>query len=140
MGDAPQQPPRDFGWTLPQRRALIALLSLLLGWMAFRLATNSAHVPDPQPAEGTRAGELATRINPNTADWETLAAIPSLGAKRAREIVARREHLLAASPNRVPFAGPEDLLHIRGIGPATVENIKPYLIFPPGPTTGARVE
>jgi hypothetical protein len=41
------------------------------------------------------------------------------------------------APNLIVFKEPADLAHIRGIGPATVENLKPYLVFPTdSPATG----
>ena len=113
------------------------LLGLLLVYLTVRFVGDRSHVPDPQPPEGTRSGELASRIDPNTADWQTLSAIPTLGPKRAKDIVAFRERVRGASPNTVVFRNPTDLLQIRGIGAATMENLRPYLIFPSDmPTTG----
>ncbi|HSU66801.1 MAG TPA: helix-hairpin-helix domain-containing protein [Tepidisphaeraceae bacterium] len=135
MGDDPSQGEREIGWTLAQRRALIILLVLFFGWLCYRYATNRASVADPQPPQGARASELATRIDPNTADWQTLAAIPGMGEKKARAIVEYRERVHAHIPTAVVFAIPADLQHIRGIGAATVENLQPYLIFPGDPIT-----
>lgn len=130
-----KQRPVEIGWTQPQRNALLALLAVFLVVLMVRFAMNRAYVPDPQPSQGARAGELATRMDPNSADWQMLAAIPTLGEKRAKEIVAYRDRLRAAAPNTIPFKHPTDLLHIRGIGPATIENLKPYLIFPSDSST-----
>lgn len=128
--------PREFGWTPAQRRALLALLAVLLVWLTVQYARHRSFVPDPQPADGSRAGELASRIDPNSADWQTLAAIPTLGPKRAKDIVAYRDRLRSADANGVAFRSGADLLRIRGIGAATVENLRPYLIFPAdSPTT-----
>ena len=128
--------PRELGWTLAQRRALLALLVVLLVWLAVQYARNRSFVPDPPPAEGSRAGELASRIDPNSADWQTLAAIPTLGPKRAKDIVAYRDCLRSTDANGVAYRTAADLLRIRGIGAATVENLRPYLIFPTdSPTT-----
>ena len=121
---------RQFGWTLSQRRALIALLSVFLVALCVRFALNRQYVSDPQPPQGLRAGELASRIDPNVADWQTLAAIPTLGEKRARQIVQYRERMRSANPSPVIFRDPTDLLHIPGIGRATMENLRPYLLFP----------
>jgi hypothetical protein len=132
MTEGSQPEPREWGWNLSQRRALLLLLSILLVVFCVRLAMNRQFVPTPQPPQGVRAGELATRIDANTADWQTLAAIPGLGEKRAKDIVAFRERMLARRPGRRVFERPADLILVRGIGPATVANIEPYLIFPPG--------
>ena len=49
-------------------------------------------------------------------------------AHRSPERVMR---LVREAPGRVVFARREDLLRIKGIGPAMLEALDPYLIFPP---------
>lgn len=102
----------------------------MLAYQAYLLFTRPIHVPDPQLPEGPRAMELEDRIDPNRADWATLAALPTIGEKRARDIVAYREQFIANNPDRPAFARLEDLMNIRGIGEATVAQIEPFLIFP----------
>jgi DNA uptake protein ComE-like DNA-binding protein len=122
-----------FVWTLPQRRALAAFLVLLWVMLAIRYYLNTRFISDPQPQVPDRAAELADRINPNTAEWQDLAALPNLGEKRAKLIVAFRE---ARRSSRNPvFSSADDLLAIRGIGVATVTKLKPYLIFQAAPAT-----
>lgn len=115
-------------WTPSQRAVLIALLGALLLYFVIRLLLNPAYVADPQPLAAPRAGEIEDRIDPNTADWSTLAALPMIGETRAREIVAYREQFLARHPGPA-FARPTDLLRIRGIGMAMLSQIEPYLRF-----------
>jgi hypothetical protein len=112
---------------------LIFLLAAMLVWVGIRLVLNPIYVADPQPLWPARAGELEDRIDPNIADWHTLAALPVIGEKRARQIVAFRESYLSANPGRQAFQQPQDLLRIKGIGPAMLAQIEPYLIF--GATT-----
>ena len=57
-------------------------------------------------------------VNVNTASVETLCHLPEVGPEIARRIVDAR-----------PFAAPEDLLKVKGIGPATLNKIKPRLRF-----------
>jgi hypothetical protein len=125
--DAPR-----FAWTEPQRRVLLVLLTLLLAFLAGRYACNTVYVSDPQPDLPPRHSELADRIDPNTADWQTLAALPGIGEKRAQDIVAYRERKRseAHDPNLVVFDAAGDLLYVRGIGPALLEAMKPHLLFP----------
>jgi hypothetical protein len=126
----PQTTPRDLLWTAPQRRGLIALLAIFTVFLAVQMFRNSVQISDPQPVVGTRAGELASQIDPNVGTWEELAAIPTLGEKRAKAIVAMREQLLARRPNETPFKSIDDLTRVKGIGSATAGNLKPYLVFP----------
>jgi len=137
MGRAIETNSRQIGWTASQRRALIALLFILLVALGVRLALNRHYVSDPHPPQGTRYEELATRIDPNTADWQTLAAIPTLGEKRAKQIVEYRQRMQAGDPNAIVFHAAADLLRIRGIGRATIDNLQSYLIFPPANVTYA---
>lgn len=137
MTSSPQRPKIDLGWTPSQRRGLLVLLTAFLVVLTIQFARNRQFVSDPQPTEGSRAAELDARIDPNTADWQTLAAIPSLGEKRAKAIVSYREQSHASAPRSLIFRTPEDLLQVRGIGAATVENLKPFLSFPSDPVATA---
>lgn len=127
----PVAPPGEWGWTASQCRVLLALLVVLIVVLAIRYALNPHYISDPQPDFPSRYGELADRIDPDTADWPTLAALPAIGERRAKDIIAHRDAALAARPGTRVFHAPNDLLRIRGIGPAMVNAISPYLIFPP---------
>ncbi len=123
-------------WTAPQRAVICALLCAMLAYLAIRWWLNPMYVSDPQPRDPPRAIELADRIDPNTADTPTLAALPMIGEKRAREIVAYRERFLRDHPGKAAFTRPEDLYRIKGFGVAIVAQIQPYLLFPDhAPTT-----
>ena len=65
-------------------------------------------------------GEL--RVNINTADINELTLLPGIGESRARDIIDYRNEYGR-------FTQPEDLLNIRGIGEATLQNILPYIVF-----------
>jgi DNA uptake protein ComE-like DNA-binding protein len=128
MADAPKHSP--WLWTAGQRRAILALLILFTAFLTYRYFTNTQQLPQSFDGEGPRHAELQSQVDPNTADWETLAAIPNLGEKRAKAIVAYRDQQALKAPDGIVFKRPEDLRNIRGIGPATVQNLKPYLLFP----------
>ena len=74
----------EFGWTRPQRRALIALLSIFCVVLTVRALLHRTYVSNPAPAHPARYTELADRVDPNAADWQTLATIPS------RKTITRR--------------------------------------------------
>jgi hypothetical protein len=124
-------------WNGSQRGILIGLLLILAAYISIRCAFNRRYVPDPQPDVPPRPSDLADKIDPNTADLATLAALPTIGEKRAKDIIAYRERIHRERPHDVPFERLEDLLKIHGIGAATIQTLKPYLIFPPAhrPTT-----
>jgi len=60
-------------------------------------------------------------IDPNHADAAALVELPGIGPALAGRVVAAR----AAGP----FRTPEDLLRVRGIGPATLTRLRPFLVF-----------
>jgi hypothetical protein len=115
---------------------LVALLAALCLMFSLRYACNRAYVPDPPPTRGPRYDEVADRIDPDIADVGTLSALPMIGEKRAQDIVEYRETRRARRPGQRVFNTPEDLLQIRGFGRATIELLRPHLLFPaPAPAT-----
>lgn len=102
----------------------------LLAYLAIQSWLNPVDVSDPPPLNPARFDELQDRIDPNTADEATLAALPSLGEKRAREIVAYRQAVARLHPNDIVFNEANDLKQVKGIGPGIVANIEPFLVFP----------
>jgi len=71
------------------------------------------------------------RLDPNRASEVQLDRLPGVGPAVARAIVEHRQE-------EGPFRVPQDLLRVRGIGPATLERIRPHLSVPGGPLQGAR--
>jgi len=69
------------------------------------------------------------RINPNDAPVASLARLPGIGLTRARAIVVFREQLESRHGDASAFRRAEDLAQVRGIGPATVEEVRPWLRF-----------
>jgi len=64
--------------------------------------------------------EECLRINPNTADAETLGRLPSVGRVIAQRIVATR-----------PFENLDDLQRVNGIGPVVLQRMWPFLTLLP---------
>lgn len=116
-------------WTPRQRVTLACLTGAFLLYLLIRLLMNPLYVPAELPPEGPRAGELMDRIDPNTADAATLAALPVVGPSLAEKIVAYREEFAAKNPSRRAFEKLDDLDNVHGIGPATLKHIEPYLLF-----------
>lgn len=72
--------------------------------------------------EVERAEPLTARfeIDINAADWPELVQLPGIGPTLAQRIVESRR-------TRGPFIDHNDLRRVRGIGPKTLEQIRPYL-------------
>src|SRR5947209_7413695 len=125
-------------WTTSQRAVILALAIGSFAFLTFRRIAHTHFVPDPQPAEGLRAAELADRLDPNTATVAEIAAIPNVGEKLAESVVAYRDGRVKDYPGRPAFREPTDLLRVRGIGVARMEAMQAYLVFPPTTRPTAR--
>lgn len=59
-------------------------------------------------------------VDINQADWPELLQLPEIGETLAKRIVESRKE-------RGPFVDHDDLRRVRGIGPKTLERVRPYL-------------
>ena len=80
----------------------------------FHVVRAAVEVPAGAPAADREPAPVAV----NSATAAQLETLPSIGPKTAARIIGFRER-------NGPFARLEDLLEVRGIGPATLEKIRP---------------
>lgn len=85
----------------------------------------SAAGPAPAGARTRAAKGPPVPLDPNRAPPDSLQLLPGVGPVMAGRIVAAREQ-------GTVFRRPEDLLAIKGIGPATLARLAPFLRFPGG--------
>jgi competence ComEA-like helix-hairpin-helix protein len=80
-------------------------------------------------SQETRSSQtvLKDKIDPNYATISSLARLPGIGLGRANAIIDYRRQFKKDKPDSLPFLKPNDLQRVRGVGPKTVENIKPFL-------------
>lgn len=111
--------------------AVAALVGLALVGMGVHWFVQGGH--RGEVIEIDRAEPLTARflVDINAAKWPELAELPEVGETLARRIVESRA---AAGP----FGDHEDLLRVNGIGPRTLERLKPYLLPMPGQVDVAR--
>jgi len=69
--------------------------------------------------------EYRFQLDVNSAEWPELVQLPDIGPVLAGRIVESRE-------NEGPYVDHEDLMRVKGIGPKTLEKIRPYLLPMPG--------
>lgn len=121
------RPPRPY-WLLRRAdQASVAVLTVLglaavVGWWVWQggLRGRLIDIESPQPAP------LAFQVDVNAADWPELAQLPGIGKTLAQRIVEVRQA-------DGPFLDHDDLRRrVRGIGPKTLESIRPYLSAMPG--------
>ena len=100
--------------TCPPRRERVEA-----GQMLFFSRDDPCHVSiEPLPAR--LALTLGLKVDLNRADAEELQALPRIGPKKARWIV--RDRL-----RRGPYKSLEELRRVKGIGPRTVETLRPLV-------------
>jgi competence ComEA-like helix-hairpin-helix protein len=87
-------------------------------------------------AEDSPVSDLGERINPNEAPAASLMRLPQIGAARARAIVAHRDRAGTERGRTLVFKKADDLRQIKGIGPAIVEGVRPWLRFDDLPQDG----
>jgi competence protein ComEA len=71
---------------------------------------------------------IAYLVDINRAPWPEIAQLPDIGETLAKRIVESRE-------TDGPFRDHDDLRRVRGIGPKTLEGMRPYLLPMPADET-----
>jgi competence protein ComEA len=100
---------------MPSSRIRSRLLAVLV-------CLGSAMVLFAEATEPAQAG----KVNINTATAAELSYLPRLGARVASRVIEHRKEK--------PFARPEDLMEVKGIGEKLFVTLKPYVSVS-GPTT-----
>lgn len=123
MADKHAPSPRRFPHWLLRRtdQAVVATLVVAglistVGWWISQGGV-SGRLIELEKAEPQMA---AFEVDVNGAAWPELAQLPSIGPTLARRIVESRE-------TDGPFLGHDDLRRVKGIGPKTLDAIRPFL-------------
>ncbi|HUG93496.1 MAG TPA: helix-hairpin-helix domain-containing protein [Planctomycetaceae bacterium] len=115
-----------FGLRRNDQLVIVAMLSATLVFSGLYWALLSGWGLQPVEIERLPERQFALQLDINAATWVEWMQLPGIGETLSRRIVADREQ-------NGPFAGIDDLQRVRGIGPKTVERIRPWLREPGGP-------
>jgi competence protein ComEA len=109
---------------MDQAAVAVLILLALVGMGVYWVVQGG---PRGELIEIDRADPLTARflVDINKADWPELAELPEVGETLARRIVDSRM-------KDGEFRDHDDLRRVRGIGPATLERVRPYLMPMPG--------
>ena len=100
---------------------VLAALGMVAAWWVSRGGPQGRLIElDRSPR---RSAEF--QVDLNRAEWPELAQLPGIGETLARRIVDSRRA-------EGPFVDHEDLRRVRGIGPKTLDRLRPYLLPVPG--------
>jgi len=94
--------------------------ALALTWMAVRWAQLSGWGMQPIEIEQLQPREYDYRIDINSAGWIEWVQMERIGETLATRIIEDREQ-------NGPFENIDDLKRVKGIGPKTVEKLRPWL-------------
>lgn len=124
--DRPRTQPRnDAGWRPLLRRMDQAVVAVVVTFALVAMAVYWVVQGGPRGEliEIDRADPLTARylVDINKAEWYEFAELPDVGETLARRIVESRVEAGA-------FKDQNDLRRVRGIGPLTLEKMKPYLL------------
>lgn len=119
MRDTPA-PPRSGIWRRTDQAAIAGLLLFALVAMAIYWVAHGGTAG--RLIEIDRAAPLAAhfQVDINSAEWTELLVLPEIGPALAKRIVENRR-------NSGPFTSVDDLDRVPGIGPKTLERLRPYL-------------
>jgi competence protein ComEA len=104
----------------PDQAAAAAVLVLSLAGLALHWVHQSGHRGRMLEVERQVPGTVSFTVDINEAAWPELTVLPGVGETLAKRIVQSRA-------DQGDFRDLDDLRRVRGIGPRTLERIKPYV-------------
>jgi competence protein ComEA len=102
--------------------AILARITPYLEWTIQPRLSGSRSPPRPTRPDTDPTDRKPVRLDLNRASREELERLPGIGPVMAGRILTLREEMGR-------FRGLEDLQSVQGIGPATIERIKPLVII-----------
>ena len=113
-----------FAFSRRQQQTLAFFIFLYLASLCAAVTTEHRQQVESSPLRQSDPPEMAfyldVPINPNRADALELQLLPGIGPVLADRILAHRQEHGA-------FHAPDDLDAVKGIGPKTIEKLRPYL-------------
>lgn len=100
----------------------LAALALIAGHLCPTHGTAAWVLHSPVPGALLTADKPlpSGRVNVNTATAQELETLPAIGAEMAKRIIEERTQ-------NGPFAYPQDLTNVKGIGQRTLEKLLPHI-------------
>ncbi len=115
-------------WTRRDRWLLGSLAMLILLLSAIQLLRMAGWGVQPLEVVRPSGQSFEFTLDVNSAGWVEWMQLEGIGETTARKIVDDRKR-------NGPFRSVDDVSRVNGIGPATLEKIRPYLRLEPESTT-----
>jgi competence protein ComEA len=100
--------------------AIAVILTVSLAAILWSLFSRGYHHGGLIDIEQAETIEIEFLVDINSADWPELTLLPNIGEVLAQRIIEYRQQ-------QGPFTDHEQLQQVAGIGPRTLEAIRPYL-------------
>ena len=108
-------------WTSQDRWFLAVLTLVILALLGIQFGRLAGWGLQPLEVVRPEDRKYEFQIDVNKATWVEWMQLEGIGEVTARKIVADREA-------NGPFKSIDDVLRVKGIGPATLEKIRPWLV------------
>ncbi len=108
------------GFRPQDRRIMTVLMSVLLLWLMIEWIVVATRRPDPLLLQRGPEFQAGFRVNVNESIWVDWMQLEGIGPSLAQRIVADRRL-------NGRFSSIEDVARVPGIGPATLDRIRPWL-------------
>ena len=108
------------GFRSQDRRIMTVLMAVLLSWLMIEWIVVATRRPDPLLLQRGARFQASFRVDVNESVWVDWMQLEGIGPSLAQRIVAYR------SLNG-RFSSIEDVARVPGIGPATLDRIRPWL-------------
>jgi competence protein ComEA len=108
-------------WTSRDRWFLAILTLVILALLAIQFARLAGWGLKPLEIVRPENRKYEFKIDVNQASWVEWMQLEGIGETTARKIVKDREA-------NGPFQSVDDVQRVKGIGPATLEKIRPWLV------------
>ena len=108
------------GFRPQDRRVMIVLTSVLLLWLTIEWIVVATRRPNPLLLQRGPEFQAQFRVNVNESIWVDWIQLEGIGPSLAQRIVTDRNL-------NGPFSSIEDVTRVQGIGPATLDRIRPWL-------------
>lgn len=108
------------GFRSQDRRIMTVLMSVLLLWLMIEWIVVATRRPDPLLLQRGSEFQANFRVNVNDSIWVDWMQLEGIGPSLAQRIVADRRL-------NGRFSSIDDVSRVPGIGPATLDRIRPWL-------------
>lgn len=126
-----EAPPSCLGLTRSDQWFVASCVALLLVLTGYHWATLGGWGSVPIELDRLPERQYDFRIDINSASWVEWTQIEGIGKATADKIIADRN-------SHGPFRKIDDLLRVKGIGPKTLEQMRPFLRAPDEPSSSEK--